>query len=533
MESYKKKEKLNIILFIASFIMGFVGIGNQYVSQNNVSKFLVYVKMLFIIFFLIIYPIVLYRIYKDDAKTYNIIPLIIIEAIFGIILCFSFYMVFISSFLKVGIYLDIFYILWTISSVLLIYLGGKVTNEPIKKVGIIFIFILFFILGYFIYSKYAQLLSYEKQDIKVGEFKLPRHIVIINQKTHDRTLIIDKKIIEDLFTEINSSNIQYIGDYKGISDLSILEKKTTINRVWMDYGADEKYKSLEEGYIECIKFYDDKFSTIVVTSSNKNIDYQYKVNLSKEIINKILNAPNEVLPFENYYELEKKAKEYIEKLGYKIIDDSEQVYYLKLSKDFNYIYNNYSIGRFLKDKNELSKKNGYDFSKYMGEDVKLFTYKVNNSEKDIKNIYFFLYEDDIIGVWQEDREDIDDLSILKAYTKETREYYTFEDLNIGNIEDLNIIRISKNNKKYKTIDDKNEVNKFLKELNKYSLKLNEDMDKDTLAVYYHIKLMNSTRSNLIDIKRCEQNILIINGIPYSIIDGNINFEDFYHRGKYN
>lgn len=357
MENYEKKEKLNIILFIASFIMGFVGIGNQYVSQNNVSKFLVYVKMLFIIFFLIIYPIVLYRMHKDDAKTYNIILFIIIELIFGIILCFSFYMVFISSFLEVGIYLDIFYILWTISSVLVIYLGRKITNEPIKKVAILFIFILFFILGYFIYSKYAQLLSYEKQDIKVAEFKLPRHIVAINGETHDRTLIIDKKIIEDLFTEINSSNIQYIGDYKGISDIKIFEEKTIINRVWIDYRDNEERKNLEEGYIDSIKFYDDKFSTIVVTSSNKNIDYQYKVNLSKEIINKILNAPNEVLPFENYYELEKKAKEYIRKLGYKIIDDSEQVYYLKLPKDYNYIYNNYNIGSFLKDKNELSKKN--------------------------------------------------------------------------------------------------------------------------------------------------------------------------------
>lgn len=533
MESYKKKEKLNRILFMVYFIMGFVGIGNKYVSQNNVSKFLVSIKMLFIIFLLIIYPIVLYKVYKDDVRSYNIIPLIIIEAIFGIILCFSFYMVFISPFLEVGVYLDIFYILWTISSVLLIYLEGKIVNEPIKKSSIIFIFILFFILGYFIYSKYAQLLRYEKQDIKVAEFKLPRHMVIINQKTHDRTLIIDKKIIEDLFTEINSFNIQYIGDYKGISDLKMFKEKTTINRVGMDYGDDEERRSLEEGYIDSIRFYDDKFSTIVVTSSNKNIDYQYKVNLSKEIINKILNAPNEVLPFENYYELEKKAKEYIGKLGYKIIDDSEQVYYLKLPKDYNYIYNNYNIGSFLKDKNELSKKNGYDFSKYMGEDVKLFTYKVNNSEKDIKNIYFFLYEDDIIGAWQEDREDIDDLSILKAHTKEIREYYTFEDLNIGNIEDLNIIRISKNNKKYKTIDDKNEVNKFLKELNKYSLKLNEDMDKDTLAIYYHIKLMNSTRSNLIDIKRCEQNTLIINNVSYSIINGNINFEDFYHKGKDN
>lgn len=169
----------------------------------------------------------------------------------------------------------------------------------------------------------------------------------------------------------------------------------------------------------------------------------------------------------------------------------------------------------------------------MGKDVKLFTYKVSHNEKDIKNIYFFLYEDDIIGLWQEDRENADDLLILKAYTKEVREYYTFKDLNVGNMEDLDIVRISKNNKKYKTIDDKNEVNKFLKELNKYSLKLNEDIEKDTLAVYYHIKLMNNIGSNLIDIKRCEENILIINNVPYSIIDGNINFEDFYHKGKDN
>ncbi|WP_291583916.1 DUF4830 domain-containing protein [Clostridium sp. UBA6640] len=534
MENYEKKDKFkNIILCVVSSIIGLIGIGNKFIFQNNASKFLVSVKIFLIVFLLIIYPIVLYRIYRDDIKTYNIIPIIIIEAIFCIILCFSFYKVVISSSLEVGIYLDIFYILGIVSLTLLVYLEEKITHESIRKSSIIFIFILLFVLGYFIYAKYAHFLSYEKQDIKVSEFKIPRHIAVINEETYDRTLIIDKKIIEDLFSEMNPSNIQYIGNYKGISDLKILEEKTTINRVNMDYGADEKHKSLEEGYIDSIRLYDDKFSTIVVTSSNRNIKYQYKVDLSKEIINKILNAPNEVLPFENHYKLEKIVKEHIDNLGYKIIDDNDQVYYLKLPENFNYIYNNYNIGSFLKDKNELSKKNGYDFSKYMGEDVKLFTYKVKNNEKDIKYIYFFLYEDNIIGIWQEDRENADDLSILKAYTKEVREHYTFKDLNVGNMEDLDIIRISKNNKKYKTIDDKNEVNKFLKELNKCSLKSNEDIDKDTLAVYYHVKLMNSTRSNLIDIKRCEQNILIINNVPYSIINGSINFEDIYYKGKDN
>ena len=50
--------------------------------------------------------------------------------------------------------------------------------------------------------------------------------------------------------------------------------------------------------------------------------------------------------FENYYILERKVKEYIEKLGYKIVDNSEQTYYLRLPKDFNYMYSNYNIGNF-------------------------------------------------------------------------------------------------------------------------------------------------------------------------------------------
>ena len=36
--------------------------------------------------------------------------------------------------------------------------------------------------------------------------------------------------------------------------------------------------------------------------------------------------------------------------------------------------------------------------------------------------------------------------------------------------------------------------KLLRELNKYSLKLNEDVDKNLLNFYYHIKIMNDTRS---------------------------------------
>ena len=109
----------------------------------------------------------------------------------------------------------------------------------------------------------------------------------------------------------------------------------------------------------------------------------------------------------------------------------------------------------------MSKKNGYDFSKYMGKDIKIFNYKINKEDTDTENIYFLFCEDDIIGVWQEDSENNDELSILKTYTEEIRKYYTFKDLKV-NEEDLNVIKISKDNKKYKTINDKNEVDKTFK-----------------------------------------------------------------------
>ncbi|GAA0122391.1 DUF4830 domain-containing protein [uncultured Clostridium sp.] len=517
-------------MVILLFIMNNMIIGNSYFSQNSRLKLTGYIQIFSVIFLIIIYPIALYRIYLKNTKSYKFISIIIVEIIFCIILCFSLYMVFISPLLYVGIYLDIFYILGIVAIVLLFYLEGKIAHGHIRRGSIVIIFVLIFVLGYSIYNKYGQILNYEKRDIKSVEFKLPKNMFIINGETYDRKLITDKKVIEDLFNEINSYDIKYIGDYRGISNLNILEKKTEINTVLMNYGDDKKYKDLEEGYIDSIRFYGDEFSTIVINSSDKKVKYQYKVNLSKESINRVLNAPNEVLPFENYYILERKVKEYIEKLGYKIVDNSEQTYYLRLPKDFNYMYSNYNIGNFLKDKNEMSKKNGYDFSKYMGKDIKIFNYKINKEDTDTENIYFLFCEDDIIGVWQEDSENNDELSILKTYTEEIRKYYTFKDLKV-NEEDLNVIKISKDNKKYKTINDKNEVDKLLRELNKYSLKLNEDVDKNLLNFYYHIKIMNDTRSNLIDIKRCEQNILMINDIPYTIINGNINYEDFYSKGK--
>ena len=101
---------------------------------------------------------------------------------------------------------------------------------------------------------------------------------IINGETYDRKLITDKKkVIEDLFNEINSYDIKYIGDYRGISNLNILEKKTEINTVLMNYGDDKKYKDLEEGYIDSIRFYGDEFSTIVINSSDKKLNINIKL----------------------------------------------------------------------------------------------------------------------------------------------------------------------------------------------------------------------------------------------------------------
>jgi len=67
---------------------------------------------------------------------------------------------------------------------------------------------------------------------------------------------------------------------------------------------------------------------------------------------------------------------FVHNLGYKIVMDSGANHDLQLPASFTEVKHGVRIGELLKDRNELSKQNGLDFSGYLGKQVSLYTYAV-------------------------------------------------------------------------------------------------------------------------------------------------------------
>ncbi len=70
------------------------------------------------------------------------------------------------------------------------------------------------------------------------------------------------------------------------------------------------------------------------------------------------------------------TRQFVETRGYKILVNSGANHDLKLPGSFDEIKNGVQIGALLKEKNELSKQVGLDFSNYLGKSVTLVTYGV-------------------------------------------------------------------------------------------------------------------------------------------------------------
>ena len=76
---------------------------------------------------------------------------------------------------------------------------------------------------------------------------------------------------------------------------------------------------------------------------------------------------------------------------------------IQLPNSFNAVINNVKIGELLKEKNELSKRNKLDFSKYLGQKVSIFTWGLDamaDSPYGL-NVFFLIHDDNIVGIWFE------------------------------------------------------------------------------------------------------------------------------------
>lgn len=92
------------------------------------------------------------------------------------------------------------------------------------------------------------------------------------------------------------------------------------------------------------------------------------------------------------------AKKYLADNGYTILPNSVALWMVKLPDSFDESIKGIKVGHLLKDRNELSKKLGFDFSSYLGKEVTLFTCAVGPDTSD-NEVICFLYAYKIIGFW--------------------------------------------------------------------------------------------------------------------------------------
>lgn len=76
------------------------------------------------------------------------------------------------------------------------------------------------------------------------------------------------------------------------------------------------------------------------------------------------------------------AEQFVKSQGYSIMMNSGANFDLQLPVSFDEINNDVKIGEFFKKMNELSKQNGFDFSRYLGKEVTLITYGVKNEKNE-------------------------------------------------------------------------------------------------------------------------------------------------------
>jgi hypothetical protein len=136
------------------------------------------------------------------------------------------------------------------------------------------------------------------------------------------------------------------------------------------------------------------------------------------------------------------AQHFVEDRGYKIFVNSGANYDLQLPPTFNETINGVQIGALLKARNEQSKQNGMDFSSYLGKQVMLITYGVEDKNNVFANIDLVMDGNIIVGFWIDNHGEPPDfnvivnafeannnhlLSFIKGYDQENR-VLTFDEI---------------------------------------------------------------------------------------------------------
>jgi len=103
---------------------------------------------------------------------------------------------------------------------------------------------------------------------------------------------------------------------------------------------------------------------------------------------------------------------FVQDRSYRILVNSGANYDLQLPGSFGEIKNGVQIGALLKEKNELSKHEGLDFSNYLGKQVTLVTYGVEDKDNVFANVDLVMDGNTIVGFWVDDHGEPADFNII-------------------------------------------------------------------------------------------------------------------------
>jgi len=96
----------------------------------------------------------------------------------------------------------------------------------------------------------------------------------------------------------------------------------------------------------------------------------------------------------------KVVQEFLKQKNLKTVVNSVAMENIQLPIDFKVVKDNVKVGDLLRQRNQLSKQNGLEFSKYMGQKVKIYATGIDTGEtKSNYEIVLFIAGNKVVGYW--------------------------------------------------------------------------------------------------------------------------------------
>ena len=94
------------------------------------------------------------------------------------------------------------------------------------------------------------------------------------------------------------------------------------------------------------------------------------------------------------------ARDFLNEKNLKIAVNSVGAEDIQLPSDFKAVKHSVNVGDLLKQRNELSKQNNLEFSKYMGQKVKMYTAQIETGDlKSNYDVVLFIAENKVVAYW--------------------------------------------------------------------------------------------------------------------------------------